>query len=145
MPKLLPLVVIALVGTGCRSANSGELLGAWTITSSSRRVLPSGLQKAQAKIVLQANGSFIAVELPGFLSVPPERESLDSGTGSWKLVFREGRQQVQLDFSSRGGAKAAETPFGAQLNVSSGWGKPYLFYFFRDPDEGRRVEFERDK
>ena len=87
----------------------------------------------------------ILLFLGGFLSVPPERESLDSGTGSWKLAFREGRQQVQLDFSSREGVKAAEVPFGVQLELSSRWGKPYLFYFFRDPDEGRRVEFERSK
>src|SRR4051812_18783896 len=133
MPKLLLLVLIFLVGTGCRRVNSSDLVGTWTITSSSRHVLPSGLQKAKAKIVLQANGSFTAFELPGFLSVPPERESLDSGTGSWKLAFREGRQQVQLDFSSREGVKAAEVPFGVQLELSSRWGKPYLFYFFRDP------------
>jgi hypothetical protein len=63
---------------------------------------------------------------------------LESGTGVWKLVSREGKQQVQLDFQTITGWKDA-LPYGTQLDVSRG----SLFYFFGDADEGRRISFEQ--
>jgi hypothetical protein len=77
--------------------------------------------------------------------MPPAPEELDSGDGVWKLVSREGKQEVQLEFRSRQGRNASEVPYGAMLEISKGLGNATLYYFIRDPDEGKMVEFERSK
>jgi hypothetical protein len=97
------------------------------------------LQKASAKIVLDANGTFVASDIPGLLYSPGRHAAqLENGSGAWKLVSREGKQQIQLDFQVIAGWKDA-LPYGTQLDVSRG----RLFYFFGDADQGRRVAFER--
>jgi hypothetical protein len=56
---------------------------------------------------------------------------LESGSGTWKLVSHDGKQQIQLDFQVIAGWKGS-LPYGTQLEVSS----DSLFYFFGDADEG---------
>lgn len=69
------------------------------MTNASRQVLPDGLRKASAKILLNPDGSFVASEMPGLFYFPGRRDiRLEAGSGSWKLVSREGRQGIQLDF-----------------------------------------------
>jgi hypothetical protein len=105
----------------------------------SRKALPNELQKASAKIVLDANGTFVASDIPGLLYSPGRHAAqLENGSGAWKLVSREGKQQIQLDFQVIAGWKDV-LPYGTQLDVSRG----RLFYFFGDADQGRRVAFER--
>jgi hypothetical protein len=109
--------------------------------------LPAESQKASAKIVLDANGTFVATEIPEELPpVPPydpqkHNVRLDTGKGKWKLVSREGQQQVQLDFQTMEGNK--DTPYGMQIDVSRGWSTVSLYYFLGDADQGHRVLLKR--
>lgn len=34
-------------------------------------------------------------------------------------------------------------PMGTQLYLKYSWLKPVLFFFLGDPDEGRKIEFEK--
>jgi hypothetical protein len=140
MLRFLPIALLLFFGMlGCKSVQSSDLTGTWVIKDASRKVLPTGLRKASARIVLDANGTFVASDMPGLFYSPGRHAAqLETGSGAWKLVSREGKQQVQLDFRVIAGWKDA-LPYGTQLDVSRG----SLFYFFGDADEGRRVAFER--
>jgi hypothetical protein len=82
--------------------------------------------------------------MPGIFYFPGRRAArLESGSGVWKLVSREGKQQVQLDFHTIADWKETDLPYGTQLDVSRGWSAVSLFYFLGDADEGRRIDFER--
>jgi hypothetical protein len=114
------------------------------MTDASRQILPDGLRNASAKIVLNPDGSFLASEMPGLFYVPGGRGiRLESGSGGWKLVSREGGQQVQLNFYAITDWSKTELPYGTQLDVSKGWSLAKLFYFVGDADEGQRIEFEK--
>ncbi len=63
---------------------------------------------------------------------------MESGSGVWKLVAHDGKQQVQLDFQVISGWNDA-LPYGVQLDVSG----ESLFYFWGDADEGRKIAFEK--
>lgn len=137
--RFLLISLSFLVMLGCRSVQPSDLAGTWMLKDESRKALPNELQKASAKIVLDANGTFVASDIPGLLYSPGRHAAqLENGSGAWKLVSREGKQQIQLDFQVIAGWKDA-LPYGTQLDVSRG----RLFYFFGDADQGRRVAFER--
>ncbi len=138
---LLAIVFLAPLA-GCTKAKTEELIGTWRIVEASKGVLPAPLKTAPATIVLSGDGKFAVSALPGFLTTPPEP---DSGEGVWKLISRDGKQEVQLEFRSRRGEDASRVPFGAMLEISKGLGRPTLYYFIGDPDEGRMVEFERER
>lgn len=142
MLRYLPIVLLSFfLVLGCKSVQPGDLTGTWVMKDRSRRVLPAELQRASAKIVLDANGTFVASDIPGLFYFPGRHAAqLDSGSGVWKLVSREGKQQSQLDFQVIAGWKGA-LPYGTQLDVSKG----SLFYFFGDADEGRRVSFDKSR
>lgn len=63
---------------------------------------------------------------------------LGTGSGTWGLVSLDGQQKVQLKFQVIANRKDT-LPYGAQLDISSG----SLYYFLGDPDDGRRVSFEK--
>jgi hypothetical protein len=94
---LVMLLFGALGCTGFEVAAS-DLTRTWVIKDASRERLPTELRTASPKIVLHANGSFVATSMPGLFYVPPGVPELDAGSGVWKLVSREGGQQLQLDF-----------------------------------------------
>ena len=138
------LTLLFFVMLGCKTVQSSDLTGTWLVKDSSRQVLPPELQKAAAKIVVDANGTFVVSDIPGLFYFPGRRAArLESGSGVWKLVSREGKQQVQLDFHAIADWKESDLPYGTQLNVSRGWSAVSLFYFLGDADEGRRIDFER--
>lgn len=138
--RFLPIALLSFLGMlGCKNMQPSELTGTWVLKDASRKVLPTDLQRASAKIVLESNGTFVASNMPGLFYFPGRHAAqLDTGSGAWKLVSRGGKQQVQLDFHVIAGWKDS-LPYGTQLDVSSGT----LFYFLGDADEGRRVAFER--
>ena len=106
----------------------------------SRRALPTDVQEWTGRISLNRNGTFVASDMPAFFYVPRrEAAQSGSGTGLWKLVSRDGQQRLQLDFQTIEAWKKEDLPYSTQLHVSS----RSLFYFIGDPDEGRRVSFEK--
>jgi hypothetical protein len=110
------------------------------IESASRKALPLELQSATSKLVLNPNGTFVASDMPGLVYLPQsDAARLESGSGIWKLVSREGKQQLELDFQVVAGWNSG-LPYGAPLDVT----RETVFYFLEDPDDGRRVEFEKE-
>ncbi len=144
--KHLPIIILSLLFgmLGCRSTQPTDLAGTWVMKDASRQILPNSLQQTSAKIVLDAKGTFVASDMPGLFFFPRHRDArMESGSGTWELVSREGQQQVQLNFHEIAEWKQNELPYGTQLDVSRGWSSPNLYYFFGDADEGRRIEFEK--
>jgi hypothetical protein len=144
MLRVTPLAFLLLSVLGCKGVQPSDLTGSWVMTDASRQFLPDKLRKASAKIVLNADGSFVVSDVPGLFYVPGRRDMrLEAGSGSWKLVSREGDQQIQLDFYAIPDWSNTELPYGMQLDVSKGWSQTKLFYFLGDPDEGQRIEFAK--
>jgi hypothetical protein len=144
MFRFLAIALLMSGLLGCRSVKPNNVAGTWTMTESSREILPAEVRQNSAKIVLEANGTFVASDLPGIFDFPPARPRLDGGSGVWKIVSREGKQQVQLDFQViPSGRVATNLPFSTQMEVSDSRSGVRLYYFLGDPDEALRVEFER--
>ena len=58
MLRLLPITMLLCLGLlGCGRVQSTDVIGTWSMTDSSRQILPIELQKNSAKIVLAANGN----------------------------------------------------------------------------------------
>ena len=129
-----PLVAILLsVGLwGCTRVNSADLAGTWVLSTPSPSRMHLDPDK-KVSIVLDKTGTFVALNLPGFLDV-----DTTSGNGRWRLVASSGKQQVQLDFANITGWGGA-LPYGAQLQVTGNG----LYYFIGDPDEAKRVLLQK--
>jgi hypothetical protein len=133
---------------GCKNAAQADLTGMWVVTDQSRqRFLPASQRSAAATIALNTDGTFTVSELPeDLLYGPPDAaDRLVTGNGIWKLVSREGRQQVQLEFNTITAGQRGNVPYGTMLNVSTGLGSRVALYYFQggDADQGRRVEFKK--
>lgn len=145
--KLWPLGLLALIGiVGCNRSNVtvGDLTGTWVMKRESRQVLPTPLKNASPRIVLQKDGTFIASEMPGLLYGDQRGANLDAGTGTWKLVWREGRQEIQVNFDSiTGGSTQLPVPYGTQIMVSKLWSAVNMEYYIGDQDQGVRIELQK--
>jgi len=144
--KLLSIAMLfGLALLGCTVTNSSDLAGVWVVKDESRyRFLSAAQQKGAAKITLDANGTFAAFEIPEDLlyGPPATANGIATGKGTWKLLPREGRQQVQLNFEAITVGQRGEVPYGTQLDISKGWSSVSLFYFQGgDADQGRKIEF----
>jgi hypothetical protein len=140
--------VLCLALVGCSAATPAEIAGTWVVTNESRqRLLPPSQRNANATITLNENGSFVAEELPeDLLYGPPDvADRLVTGNGVWKIVSREGRQLVDLDFRLITAGQRGKVPFGTSLHVSTGLGSSTSLYYFQagDADLGRMVTFEK--
>jgi len=147
MRLLLIATLLCLGSLGCKDAKSSDVSGTWVVNDESRhRFLPSSQQKGVAKIVLDANGTFVASEIPEDLlyEIPQTADGLITGSGVWKLFSREGKEQVQLNFKTITIGPRRTAPYGTQLYVS-GRGSAVSLYYFQggDADQGRRIEFEK--
>lgn len=151
MSRLLPMTsFLFLLGMlGCKSVQPSDVIGTWVMNAQSRKELPQEFQKALGKIVVKADGTFDASELPEPLHpIPPYdmkvRMRLDSGSGVWKLASWEGAQHLQLEFHDFPSAdEKSKSSYGFPLTVSRGWSAISLYYSLADPDEARRAEFEK--
>ena len=146
--KVLAIALLLCFGLlGCKGAEPSDVTGTWVVKDESRhRFLSATQQKGIGKIVLEANGSFVASELPEDLlyGSPLAAEGLVTGRGDWKLLSRNGKQQVQLNFATIVVGQRGAVPYGTQLNVAKDWSGVTLFYFQGgEADQGRRIELER--
>lgn len=149
MLRLLPIVFFFLIWPfGCRSVDvtANDLGGTWTMTNASRPNLPVALQKASPRLVLDASGTFAALELPGGILYPPPEGSnrLVSGNGVWKLGSRDGAQELLLEFHKIEDLRKDDKYFNTRrIRPEKAGAATILFYYEGDPDAGRRVDFER--
>jgi hypothetical protein len=144
-----PFAGLLLVGLlGCRDVKPIDITGTWIMTRETRQRLPLTQQKTRAAIILDSNGTFAVSDVPeDLLYDPPDvADGLVTGSGVWKLISLEGEQQIQLDFHAivKGKRGTHGLPYGTQLDISKGWSTTRLFYFQGDPDDVRKVTFERE-
>jgi len=133
-------------GSSAAELQPNEITGIWIVTDQSRQRFFSASQRgAAARITLDTSGAFTALEVPDDLLYGPEASNgLVTGTGVWKLVSREGRQQVQLQFNAITAGGRGDSHYETILYVSTGLKSTVsLFYYRGDPDEERRIEFEK--
>jgi hypothetical protein len=141
----IPLIV-GISGCNKPKIMESDLTGIWVLRNTSKESLPTELKESSPRIVLNADGSFIATDLPEELPrVPPSdmqlHARLDSGTGVWKLGFWQSQQQLQLVFHAfTAGPDKVQVPFGMLLKIES---KTSIFYYLSDPDLGVVIRFER--
>lgn len=64
-----------------------------------------------------------------------------TGSGTWKLG--DGGE-IRLTFTFIKDWNQNELPYGTALGTSQGWSALTLYYYLGDPDERRRVEFEKN-
>ena len=133
-------MIVALLVSGvlsCSNLQPADVVGTWVVTDASRTRLPADAQKAAARIVLDANGTFVATDVPG-LFARDERDAsiLETGRGVWRFVTLGGEQQLLLEFRQR-----SNTPDQSSrgLHVS----RRRLYYFIGGPDVGLRVSLEK--
>jgi hypothetical protein len=136
---------LLILGTfGCRSVRPADVPGTWVIGDASRSSLPAALQRTSARIVFDSNGTFTALEMPALFEFPGRRPArLESGSGKWTVVSSEGEQRVRLEFLEIAGWDKNGLPYGTELRVSMHSSPIQLYYFVGDPDEGKRVAFEK--
>jgi hypothetical protein len=129
--------------TGCNmfAVTASDIVGTWVIKADTRDFLPAVYKNSAAKIIISANGSFVASDIPGLLHEKPEEIKLDAGTGLWHFDSLEGNRRIQLEFLIKADGKKFEVPYGAQLFFSKVFSTVTLYYYIGDPDEGRRIEF----
>jgi len=86
------------------------------------------------RLVLSADGWFTATDLPGAFHGTEGVVDRNSGSGSWKFITKDGRQQIQVSFDG---------DYGTQFEIAKDGGVWRLFYFLGDPDEHRRLEYTK--
>ena len=132
---------------GCKAAGSSDVVGTWTLTAQSRQGLPIDFRNALTRIVVSADESFVASELPEELyPLPPyemkARMRLDSGSGLWRIVSSDGAQRLELEFQTLAG-EHKDGRYSFPLTISKGWSTVSLSYFLGDPDQAQRIDLER--
>ena len=142
-PLRLLTGLFLLPALGCSApVTESQVVGAWVLSDEARSQLPPVSQKAAGRVQLNADGSFVAEELPGELvSSIDEHWAMGSGAGVWKLVSGQGGQEVRLRFRMIRDALPGRVPYETQLFVSRTSRSVVLFYYEGDPDSGVRIEF----
>lgn len=137
--KLTLLLLIFIAMIGCRSVSQNDVVGTWVIDPSSRLELPADFRKAEAKFLLNQDGTFVCSEVPALFYFPgkfPAR--LESGNGTWRLVRQDGNQALQLVFQHIDRWNDG-LPYGTILFIS----RNHLELFLGDPDERHVVDFSK--
>jgi hypothetical protein len=125
-----------LIAAGCASVTQPDLVGHWTLTDQSRQYLPGELRAVAARLDLDADGTFTAVDLPDRHIGTTVVVIVRNGHGTWKLLRFDGKDSVELSFADGSGRQfAISTTFLAS--------SPKLYYFLSDPDSGQRLELVR--
>lgn len=132
--RIVQIVVLltACAVVGCSELKPSDIAGTWMMTEASRQHLPVDLQSVAPRLTLGGDGTFSAVVLPGAFHGSVDIIA-NTGRGTWRILRRDGKNQVQLDFDGGG---------GSQLGISNVPGSSTtLYYYLGDPDSGQRVEF----
>ena len=110
------------------------MVGTWDLTDSSLDFLSTEMVQPVQRIVLKADGSFRATNLPRLFwnfEKSTNQAELYSGSGHWKVI--EGNR-LHLTL---------ESGTGEEFFVDKALGGFKIHYFIGDPDEHRRLEYVR--
>ncbi len=160
MPRYVPFAILLFLGAlGCRQATPRDLAGKWVMTDD-RKFLPLEVRKVVGTIVLNANGTFSASELPLFFGDPKESPpGATSGTGEWKLAEKDGELGILLAFRTLSGQQPTylppgvalnedtlrKSPYGAWLNIRRAWfvGPRFILFYIAGDASETVIEFEK--
>jgi hypothetical protein len=147
MLRSAPFSLIALVGLlGCKTVQRTDVVGTWVVTDQARNQLPPEVQQAFGTLVVNADGTFDARQLPEQLQPTNAKAHirLDSGGGTWVLQHEDAGQQLELEFHKfESGDADSGGPYGFPLDISRRWSTWELYYFLGDPDNAPRVALAR--
>jgi len=131
---------------GCKTAQPADVVGTWTVTDQARQEFPLEVQRASGVLVVNADGTFEAKELPEELEPTNGKPQvrLASGNGTWVLLREDTGQQLELEFHKfESGDMGSGGGYGFPVDISSGWSSWELHYFLGDPDNAPRVTLVR--
>ena len=128
----LVCTVLALGLVGCNEPKTTDMVGTWNLTAASRPYLPPDMAGISPRLVLGADGHLTATDLPGEFHGSLDIVERFSGKGSWTIITKDGRQQLQLNFDGA---------YGTQFDIANDGGAWKLRYFLGDPDEHLRLEY----
>jgi len=112
-----------------RKVTANDVIGMWTLSDESLQHLPADLRRRSTKLILEADGTFKASDLPGLFYAEPGPIRLDGGSGIWKLDPREG---APLHLEVHGGPGVGGA--GRQIETSRSWRPVNLSYRVGGPD-----------
>jgi hypothetical protein len=117
------------------------------LTEQTRTPVTSQPRQATGTIDFEQGGRFSARDVPvGILGTQrTQQPHVFSGAGTWKLVSKGGSQEVELLFQEMQNSVSLRTPYGTRLIIGERGTSIVLFFFDGDPDEGRKVEFQRHR
>lgn len=110
-----------------------DLPGTWSLTRDSRERLPEEWRARAGSLILDANGTFAAREIPG--EIFDQGPRLITGSSRWLMSGRE----LRLDLVAVANAHSGNVPFSTHLEASG----TTLRYFIGDPDNFDTIEFQK--
>jgi hypothetical protein len=131
---LISAVAIVVGLVACAEPKATDMVGTWNLTNDSRRYLPADMTSLSPRLVLGADGRLSATDLPGMFHGSLDVVERYSGTGSWSVIRKDGRQKLQLNFDGA---------YGTQFDIANDGGAWKLHDFLGDPDEHRRLEYAK--
>ena len=129
---LISAVAIVVGLVACAEPKATDMVGTWNLTKDSRRYLPADMAGLSPRLVLSEDGRLSATDLPGTFHGSLDVIDRYSGRGSWSVIRKDGRQQLQLNFDGA---------YGTQFDIANDAGGWKLYDFLGDPDEHRRLEY----
>jgi len=127
----LPLLLLAFACE--REIALSDLPGTWTLTRDSREGRPAEARARGSSLVLRANGTFTAQEIPG--EIFDQGPGFITGNGRW-LMSRRG---LRLDLLTVANGDRTKVPFSTHFRAAGAT----LRYFVGDPDDFKTIEFEK--
>jgi hypothetical protein len=110
-----------------------DLAGTWSLTRDSRERLPAELRAGAGSLILAANGTFAAREIPG--EIFDQGPRLITGNGRWLMS----KHELRLDLRAVANGDPGHVPFSTHFQASG----TTLRYFIGDPDAFNTIEFEK--
>lgn len=142
LPLFLGAVALCCFG---KDTTHNDLVGTWHATSESRDRLPRQFNRGSLTLILDAEGTFEAHELPGDMIYmdQPQRDRLVSGSGRWNFGEKGRDQVVILDFLNLNAEGEDFVPYRLQMLVSARRRKANICYIRGDPDDWNLLCFEK--
>lgn len=147
MSRFISIALLLAALTGCSKLVESDFEGEWTLRESSRDNLPTTAANASPELSLLVDRTFSISDAPMTLYMgadvaPTAKTWLLSGSGTWRLTANEGHEIIELSFKSIRDGLGGRFPFQT-YSIPLQAGKQEIYYFEGDPDNYKRIVFER--
>ena len=136
------IVLFAALASACDSEGvvfaRSELVGEWRVNQESlerlrlEEELKGVLASVIPSVILRQDGTCSAKEFP--IADMGQHYRVIQADGKWNVVVRGEGQRISLQFRGYG---------GSLLGVGRGSRGNFIYFYFGDPDLGRRLVFQR--